>query len=437
MKKLTSLVLAAAMLLCLSAASAENLKHERVFAVLGPDGKTENLTDSVRLENRDGMDELPDSTLLSGIQNTGGHESFTLDGTDLVWQAGGKDITYQGTSDKALPVKPVVSLALDGAEISAKDLAGRSGRVEITVRYEQPQPVPHLALTLLLLPESGVSAVETENAELISFSGRRAVVGWAVPGADPGAKLPASFTVRFDADHVNLGWMMTFASADPVDAACREISSRLPAGMDLNRTLEDIISILSAMQAGNALPETSSPVVNVVTGQINDLNDGLAALSGNSASLNDGADALFDALLDAAGQQLASAMGPSGKAVPALTAENYSSVLNEIIAELDPDKAQDRSVSETLRDLLARLDQAGEYVSSVKSYTAGVDQISVRIRTAEKLAASALINIADTDLRRVVSIFETTRISAAGSGYDLRPEGMKTVTVYIVRSDLQ
>ncbi|MBR5919185.1 MAG: HAD family hydrolase, partial [Prevotella sp.] len=37
------------------------------------------------------------------------------------------------------------------------------------------------------------------------------------------------FTVAFDADHVKLGWMMTFASADPIDTACREISSQVSA----------------------------------------------------------------------------------------------------------------------------------------------------------------------------------------------------------------
>ena len=55
---------------------------------------------------------------------------------------------------------------------------------------------------------------------------------------------------------------------------------------------------------------------------------------------------------------------------------------------------------------------------------------------AEQLAASALLNIAETDLSALVAMFESTRSSAAACGYDLRPENMRTVTVLILRTDL-
>ena len=48
-----------------------------------------------------------DRTLLTAIQNVGGKETFTLDGETLTWQAQGKDITYEGTSDKRPPSCPL------------------------------------------------------------------------------------------------------------------------------------------------------------------------------------------------------------------------------------------------------------------------------------------------------------------------------------------
>ncbi len=51
-----------------------------------------------------------------------GEESFTLDGQTLTWQANGKDITYQGASDKPLPVTPVITATLDGEETSLSQL---------------------------------------------------------------------------------------------------------------------------------------------------------------------------------------------------------------------------------------------------------------------------------------------------------------------------
>ena len=69
---------------------------------------------NIHLENADGLDEIVDRTLLTAIQNVGGKETFTLDGETLTWQAQGKDITYEGTSDKTPAILPVVTLTLDG-----------------------------------------------------------------------------------------------------------------------------------------------------------------------------------------------------------------------------------------------------------------------------------------------------------------------------------
>ena len=132
-KKLVALLLALALMLGCGSALAENTKHERVFAVLSADGTLQSLTDSIRLENADGLDEITDRTLLTGILNVGGKESFTLDGETLTWQAGGKDITYQGTSVKALPVTPVSTLRLDGEETTAEAMTEKAGHAELTV----------------------------------------------------------------------------------------------------------------------------------------------------------------------------------------------------------------------------------------------------------------------------------------------------------------
>ena len=43
---------------------------------------------------------------------------------NLTWNAGGKDISYQGTSDKELPVDISISYRLDGKKVTAEELAG-------------------------------------------------------------------------------------------------------------------------------------------------------------------------------------------------------------------------------------------------------------------------------------------------------------------------
>mgnify|MGYP000612238069 CR=1 FL=1 len=66
-----------------------------------------------------------------------GNETYKRGKKDsITWNANGKDIYYQGTSDKNLPVSMKVTYYLDGKEISPKKLVGKSGKVKIRYEYE-------------------------------------------------------------------------------------------------------------------------------------------------------------------------------------------------------------------------------------------------------------------------------------------------------------
>ena len=479
-KKIVAVLLALLMTAGCFSALAQNTKHERVFAVMSADGTLRSLTDSIRLENADALEEISDRSRLTGIQNVSGNESFTSNGEVLLWQARGRDITYQGTSDMPLPVTPQVRLRLDGEELSPEALQEKSGRAELTVTYSQPEAVPHLAATVLLLPGEGVRNLSLENASLISVSGRQAVIGWGVPGAEASLNLPSSFTVSFDADHAKLDWMMTFASADPIDLACQELSSRL--SLDLHAEMAEASSVLTALQSGEALPQGDG-LTREVSLKINELNTGLSALndgarqlsdgaaaldaglttlSDNSPALNQGADAIFSAILDVANEQIrSSGLSEAGLSLPELTAENYQSVLSGMIGQLEllgalSPKAKEGS--QRLASLLDQLTQVDTFVRGVHAYTGGVDQASSgakelsrgaaalhdegtdvlfsSILGAEKAAADQLLPWLEGNLSEAVRIFEETGERVRGCGYDLRPEDMKAVTLFVIRTDL-
>ena len=194
MKKIVALLLTAIMVLGCVPGLAENTKHERVYIVAATDGTVKSVTDNIRLENVDGLDEIVDRTLLTAIQNVGGKEAFTLDGETLTWQAQGKDITYEGTSDKTPAILPVVTLTLDGEAITAEALKNKAGDAVLTVAYQTNEPLPALAVTVLPLPEEGITDLRLENAAALTVLGRQVLVGWAVPGMDEELKLPTSFS---------------------------------------------------------------------------------------------------------------------------------------------------------------------------------------------------------------------------------------------------
>ena len=551
MKKWIALGLALMMALCGTSAFAETSRHERVYVVAGADGTVKSLTDSIRLENRDGLDEIADRTMLTGIQNVSGTESFTLDGESLTWKAEGKDIVYQGTSDKTPDLLPVVTLTLDGETVTADELENRTGEAVLTVSYQTPEKQPALALTILPLPEEGISDLKLENAFLFSEMGRQILAGWAVPGLDEALKLPASFTVSFHADHVRLPWMMTLASFDPLDLAYQELEKRIP--VDPHTELQEITSLLTALQNGETLPVVSGKANLLVAGintlndsltQLNDgavslvtgadtlaggaagvkdgaaslasgaaslsegaagaetgaasLEEGLTALTGSNETLNAGAQALFEGILRAANQQLAaSGLDQAGLTLPELTAENYAEVLQAALDQLSSDAVKDLPMAQAARESLAalkeQLDQTSQFVTGLKAYTAGTEQAAAgaatlhtgltslntgaaqlsqgaatlsagavslnegaatlqtgvktlqetgtqkirdTILTVEKTAAGWMLPYVQNDLTKALSLYDELHGSVENAGYDLRPEGMRTVTLYVIRTDL-
>ena len=201
MKKIVALLLTAIMVLGCVPGLAENTKHERVYIVAATDGTVKSVTDNIRLENADGLDEIVDRTLLTAIQNVGGKEAFTLDGETLTWQAQGKDITYEGTSDKTPAILPVVTLTLDGEEITVDSLKDKIGEAVLTVAYQTNEPLPALAVTVLPLPEEGITDLRLENAAALTVLGRQVLVGWAVPGMDEELKRNPARNQRKDQGH--------------------------------------------------------------------------------------------------------------------------------------------------------------------------------------------------------------------------------------------
>ena len=302
MKK-QGIALLLAVSMCVSGvnALAETAKHEHVYIVTGADGTIQSLTDNIRLENKDALDELTDETILKSIENVSGHETFTQDGATVVWQAKGADITYQGTSDQAPAITPIVSLTLDGEEITAEALKDRTGMATLTVSYLHDGEAPVLAVSVLPLPEEGVTEVIAENAKVISEAGRNILVGWAALGLDEEFEAPETFSATFRADHADLGWMMTVASADPIDALLEEVQKKADEEeIDAHLELSEAEALLTALQKGETLPETTGKTkdlpakINELNDGLTQLNDGAKELSSGAATLKEGADTLSD-----------------------------------------------------------------------------------------------------------------------------------------------
>ena len=403
-------------------ASAETVKHERVYAVTNADGDALTVIDNVRLENSDALAEIDDRTLLTALENVGGTEKFTQSGETVTWKADGNSIIYQGTSDKALNVTPVVHITLDGKEVTAADVKNASGELAMTVSYRAESPF--LAVTVMPLSDD-VTSVTVDNGVVLTDGAHSFLMGFGVPGADADLELPDSFTMTAHVDHADLNWMMTIATAQPVKVLTDALSDH---AADAHTLVSDLTAGLNALADGSDIPESNEDIHELLTAlntlfdgaaQLKDgsitlldgvktLKDGLDTLSSNSSALNDGAAQLFAAVLDTANTQLAAAgLDALSIEVPTLTVSNYAAVLDDLIAQLDPaviDKTIEALAKAQVREaVMAQEDKVREAVTEVVR-----GQVRDAVAAQEETIRAAVTDVVKEQVRQAVAAQEDT-----------------------------
>lgn len=363
-----------------ASAEAEASKDETVYVLAGADGTVQKIIVSDWIKNAMAADSLEDKTELSDIENIKGNESFTLGGDNsCVWDAQGNDIYYQGNIEKELPVQMSVCYTLDGQAIAPEALAGQSGHVTIRFDYQNMQYeevlldgktekiyVPFTMLTGMLLDTEVFRNVTISNGKLINDGDRIAAVGIAFPGLQEDLAIskekldiPDYVEISADVENFEMGMTMTLATtelfgaidSDKLDLhelsdAMAELTDAMDQLMDGSSQLYDglctlleksgdLVSGINKLAEGAAQLKAGAESLDSGAARLQagaaQLSSGLNTLNANSSSLNGGARQVFSSLLSMANTQLSEA----GLSVPALTIDNYASVLDGVIASLD------------------------------------------------------------------------------------------------------
>lgn len=363
-----------------ASAEAETSKDETVYVLAGADGTVQKIIVSDWIKNAMAADSLEDKTELSDIENIKGNESFTLGGDNsCVWDAQGNDIYYQGNIEKELPVQMSVCYTLDGQAIAPEALAGQSGHVTIRFDYQNMQYeevlldgktekiyVPFTMLTGMLLDTEVFRNVTISNGKLINDGDRIAAVGIAFPGLQEDLAIskekldiPDYVEISADVENFEMGMTMTLATtelfgaidSDKLDLhelsdAMAELTDAMDQLMDGSSQLYDglctlleksgdLVSGINKLAEGAAQLKAGAESLDSGAARLQagaaQLSSGLNTLNANSSSLNGGARQVFSSLLSMANTQLSEA----GLSVPALTIDNYASVLDGVIASLD------------------------------------------------------------------------------------------------------
>lgn len=270
-----------------TSSSATPAKDETVYVKVDDAGNQKDVTVSDQLKNISSLGTIDDVSDLKDIKNVKGDETFSENNGKLVWQGDKKDICYQGTTTKKIPVGMKVTYELDGKKVSADDLEGKSGHLKIHYEYQNTSAdsgkyTPFLMATGLLMDGEKFSNVTVDNGKVISDGDRDIVIGMGLPQLKEqltsvsskvdDLDIPDSFTVEAD--------VTDYEKVEAVTVATNEVFNEV--GTDKFDSLDELKDSMTELQdASNKLVDGS--------GQ---LKDGLDTLLSSSGTLVSGIDQL-------------------------------------------------------------------------------------------------------------------------------------------------
>lgn len=451
LKKTCAVTLSAAMILgmasgmgTVSSAAANIEKEETVYVNQEADGSVTDITVSDWLKNVTGNGDISDMSKLTDIKNVKGDEIFTQgsDGT-LTWQADNADIYYQGKSDEELPVGVKVSYKLDGKEIKAADMAGKSGKVTITIQYENKASyedeidgrkvelnTPFLMASAVILPVDNFSNVTVNQGKLVSEGSNQILVVYGMPGLADSLDLSSDLKEEMDE---KLGDTVTI-TADVTDFSMGSIYTVATSDEFSDIDLDDDSDINDVENAINDLADATDELISGSS----DLSDGLTTLQNNFKTYANGVEDVKKGASD-----LSTGAGKLSKGVSQYTTgvtsltkgasqyvEGTKSLANGVTAYVNGEKQIDAGVTK-LYNSVGALSQYSEFSGKLTSYVGGVNDLANGVKNVSgKLsnvgaALTSYGNAAETLKNAKVSVSDKSALESAIDGSDLE-DSVKT-----------
>lgn len=208
-------------------------KTETVYSVLNSDGSISDTIVSSWLHDEDGINNIKETLNLTDVKNIKSNEKPSKDGNTYTWNAKGNDVYYEGTGTKQLPVSVKLRYELDGQEMSAKDMEGKSGHLKLTIsftnNYSEVKNIngksivihpSYLAGGMLNMSTGNFSNVKCESGKIVNDGTNEMLAFANIPGLNETLKsagldkvnnqlgISDDVTVEADVNNFDLGSIM-------------------------------------------------------------------------------------------------------------------------------------------------------------------------------------------------------------------------------------
>ena len=311
-------------------------KTETVYSVLNSDGSISDTIVSSWLHDEDGINNIKETLNLTDVKNIKSNEKPSKDGNTYTWNAKGNDVYYEGTATKQLPVSVKIRYELDGQEMSAKDMEGKSGHLKLTIsftnNYSEVKNIngksivihpSYLAGGMLNMSTGNFSNVKCESGKIVNDGTNEMLAFANIPGLNETLKsagldkvnnqlgISDDVTVEADVNDFDLGSIMV-GMTNEIDLASElgEIGSVSELTDGVNQLIEadnQLIDGSKQLYDGTTqLKEQAAPLtgssdqVRQLSAGAIQLNDGVKALqtgisqyTAGASAINEGVDQLY------------------------------------------------------------------------------------------------------------------------------------------------
>ena len=391
-------------------------KQESVYVNAAADGSVSKITVSDWLKGaNETTGTINDISDLKNISNVKGDETFKQNGKDVDWSGAGKDIYYQGESDEKLPVDMKITYKLDGKEIAAKDMLGKSGKVEIHVTYTNKSSrkkkidgkettiyTPFVMVTAMVLSSDHFENVEVDNARVVNDGDNQMIIGMGVPGMaenldlsdDMADKIPSDFTVTADTKDFTIGNTFTYGSASLLNDLDLDDVDELD---DLEEKLNDLTDASDKLVDGSDDLYDNLKLFDSKMGELNTSvkkfqKEGVNRLANGISTLAKGAPTLVKGVTDYANGVTTFAKGTASYVDGAAKITNGCALLYKSVKDIPT--------------------QIQSFDTGLKTYTGSVDKLGSKQNvTALKSGAKAVsdgVTSLNTNLASLEKTYETT-----------------------------
>lgn len=325
-------------------------KDETVYSKLDSDGNNYKTIVSTHIKNTENADLINDLSDLLNVKNTSGDEIYTQDGNKFVWNANKNDIYYQGESSKELPIECKVKYELDGKELSANEIAGKSGKVKITLQYTNKEErtvdvngkkvkmyVPFVVVAGTIIENENAKNIEVSSGKVVDDGSKTVVVGMAMPGlqeslglSDDEVEIPGNVEITMDATNFETSSIMSYVTPKVLEEDDLKVFDNL----------DDIYGQVNTLQTS----------MNQIQDGANILKDGTTELATGANTLKDGVTTAYNGAQTISAEVAKSTQSLKNDKSEALDSKTLESIKQQAAAAsqlTDEQKAQIKAQAQT------------------------------------------------------------------------------------------